>query len=146
MEFPRLAKHAGECDAAEGILAAIFARDERSVKSTHQNVIPERGGVVLFRVCGGKRRSGPRERKCVMSTNPIGLQHVAAFIYIEAIGRIGWVARRIEHTRGSEGVASTPANDLAASHEIEVAGGKTCICFFHVELCAGVVVSSSDSY
>ena len=96
----------GKCDAAEGILAAIFARDERSVKSTHQNVIPERGGVVLFGVCRGKRCSGPRERQRVMSANPIGLQHVAAFIYIEAIGWIGWVAQRIEHTRGSEGVAT----------------------------------------
>ena len=131
VHFPRLAEDAGEGEAAEGISAAIVAGDERCVESTHQNVIPERGGVAQCGVSGGERGGGPGERECVRAVNPVGFDHVAALIHIEAVGGVGGIARRVEHAGGGEGVAGAPAHHLAASSEVEVAGGEAGVCFLY---------------
>src|ERR1700722_8850164 len=45
VHLPCLAEDAREGESAERVTAAIVTGDERSVESTHQNVIPDGGGV-----------------------------------------------------------------------------------------------------
>ena len=134
VHLPGLAEDAREGETAKGVSAAVVAGDERSVESMHQNVIPEGRGVMQVG-CGGRQRGGgPGEGEGVRAVNVIGLDHVAALIEVEAVGWVGGDARRIENAGGGEGVARAPADDAAAEHEIEVAGGKAGIGLLHAEL------------
>src|SRR5579864_3263547 len=70
----------------------------------------------------------------MMTANPIGLDHIAALVHVKAIGRVGWIARRVEHAGSGEGVSRAPADDLPSNGEIEIAGGKSCVSLFDERL------------
>ena len=114
MHLPGLAEDAREGERAEGVAAAIVAGDQRCVESAHQNVIPESRGVVQVGLGGGQRGGGPGKRKCMRAVDPVGLDHVAAFIHVQPVGGIGGDAWRVEHAGRGEGVARAPAHHLAA--------------------------------
>ena len=129
VNLPSLAKDTRESEAPEGVPAAVIPGDERSVKSMHQNVIPERRCIVQFgrggRECGG----GPCQGKCMRTAYIIRLDHVASLIHIQAVGWIRGNAWRIEDANGGKGVSRAPANDTAAEREVEVPRGQACVSF-----------------
>src|ERR1035438_9323616 len=103
VQFPCLAEDASKGKAAKGVTASVVACNQGRVESMHQNVIPEGGCVMQICRGGSERGGGPGEGKRVRPVNIVGLHHVAPFIQVEPVGRIGGNARRVEHAGGSEG-------------------------------------------
>ena len=145
MDFEGLAEDAGEGEGAEGVAAAVVARDERGVKAVHEDVVAEGRCVVEAGGGGGERSGGPGDGEGLRAVDVVGFDHVAAFIEIETVGGVGGHARRIEDSRGGESVASAPTNHAAAEHEVEVPGRETGVGLLDAELREGAGVAVGDA-